>query len=319
MFYVKKYLNRFLVLVGSLILTSNAYALDVQIFRPTQTLSGGTELHTSKTEEAHQFSIGYSLNWTRNPLEVGQIDDDPRQGGLVEDFVTSNFAFGYYFTNDFGVFVNIPFNFHHNVNAVPGIFNEEDDFGPDMGDVQFSAKYSFKNPENSEKGWGFSVIPFVIAPSGEEHLFFGNENVAGGFIFAADKIWGENHLYINLGTQFREKERIANLDVHHELLMGIGFERPLIKKWRTKMNIEFEGSTTYREFFSEEITSPFNLHFNVKKAFLEKNNLQWNIGMTLGATNGYGSPDFRILTGLVYQFPIHSDGSNKTKELDSEN
>lgn len=308
---------RLFLLTAFVLFSWPSQALNVQSYRPNVNLGGGTQLQTSKTHEARNMSVGYSLNWTRNPLEIGRINDDPRRNGLVNDFVTSNVGIAYRPHQKVMVAIDIPFNFHHNINAVRGIFPQEDDYGPDMGDIRALVNYTIVDPEINEKGWGFAVAPYITLPSGEEHLFFGDDDMTGGLIFVIDKIWdNDNHLYFNAGFRLREKESIANLTIHHEFLVGIGFERPLVRKWRTLFNIELEGSTNFREFFSEEISSPFNLHLNIKKKFLEKNNLQWNIGGTFGATNGYGSPDFRIMTGLVYEFPIRLSTRNKD-EIDA--
>ncbi|PIR24981.1 MAG: hypothetical protein COX62_02335 [Deltaproteobacteria bacterium CG_4_10_14_0_2_um_filter_43_8] len=124
--------------------------------------------------------------------------------------------------------------------------------------------------------------------------------MTGGAVFAVDKQILSNRIYVNLGSNFRNREVIANLNVDETFLFGAGIERPLVKKWNLDVVGEVYGSTIWKNFFDDEETTPVEMQAVVKKTF--KNNLIATVGVTKGVTGGYTSSDFRFIGGVSYVF-----------------
>lgn len=294
---------RTLLLVSTLFISFSAQALDVQSFNPRTGYLSGYQLYTSQTLPAGYISLGLAANYTSNPLEVGRIANNPRVNGLVDDFVTLNYLLSVGVTDWLTLNADMPMNAYYNI--APAFIATRDSGGTDAGDLRFTAQIKLLDAQTSKNNWGVALVPFVTAPTGNLGRYFGDANWTGGGYAVVDKLFGDNHFYLNLGARFREREVISNLDVKHEMLYGIGYQRPISKEYGWHAMLEFNGSTTFSKFMDEEVTSPFEGHLAVQKRWLKDRNLVGTLGMTYGLTVGYSAPDYRIQSGLSYTFGAH--------------
>lgn len=299
-----KKITRILFVILSLCLSTQALALDVQSFNPRTGYLSGYQLYTSQTLPAGYISLGVAANYTSNPLEVGRVVNNPRVNGLVDDFATINYLLSAGLTNWLTVNVDMPMNAYYNIGPV--FIANRDQGGTDAGDLRFTAQIKLLDAMTSKNNWGVALVPYITAPTGNQARYFGDTNATGGAYAVVDKIFGEkNHVYMNVGVRFREKEVISNLNVGHELLYGIGYQRPISEKHGWHGMVEFNGSTTFSKFWNEEVTSPFEGHLAVQKRWLKDRNLVGTLGVTYGLTVGYSAPDYRIQSGLSYTFGAH--------------
>jgi outer membrane protein OmpA-like peptidoglycan-associated protein len=290
-----------IVVLLMLLVSTSVLALNVQNFQPSQAYTDGLQLYTSDTLKKWDVSLGLAINYVHNPLEVGTVGAAGRTQGLVDQLITTDFLVSVGLTDWWTLNVDVPVNLFHNI--APGINPARDKGGPEFGDVRFSSKFTLYNANKTKHGWGLAFIPYVNAPTGDQNVFVGYANTTGGAVLAFDKIIKSNRFYVNTGVRFND-ETLQNIDIQHEFVFGAGYQRPLIKKIDLDVIVEMTGSTTFNNFFSDEVTTPLDFHLALKKAFLKKKNLVAYVGGSRGITGGYGSPDFRVFTGLSYTFSI---------------
>jgi len=276
----------------------SALALNIQSFKPQTRRNQGAGVLTSESLEKNEFTFGVGFNWNHNPLETGTPTN--RSAGIVDDFITADLLLGYGFSSVLSVNVDVPVNLYHNIGPV--LIPSRDKSGGDLGDISINLPITLLKASQSESRWGFAIVPFITLPSGELSTHFGDDTVTGGANLVGDKLIGDNRIYLNVGTKFRRKETIgANLGVNHELTYGLGYQRPLVKKWNLDVLGEVSGSTTYDDFFNQDTDVPVEATVALRKSYLE-DSLSVTLGGGRGLSSGYGAPDVRVFTGISYSF-----------------
>jgi hypothetical protein len=275
-----------------------ASALNVQLLRPSTGAVQGYQVQTSETLPRYDLSMGLEFNYVQHPLEVGISGTNKRLTGLVDRFITGDALFSFGATDWLTLNLDVPFNILHDI--APIFIPERDTGGPDMGDIQLSAKFRAFDAGATSSHLGLAFVPFMTFPTGRESVYFGDRWLTGGLLIAGDAQWKSNRFSLNLGFRLRKREQVANLVVKHEFLYGAAFQRPLWKAQHLDVIAEILGSTTFSKFFSEEISSPLQTQILLQKKFLSRQQLAAHIGGGFGFDNGYGAPDFRTMLGVSY-------------------
>ncbi|HEX5037028.1 MAG TPA: OmpA family protein [bacterium] len=285
----------------------SAWALNVQLLRPSTGHVQGYQLFTSETLPKYKLATGLNVNYAHHPLELTVTGTTSRSLGVVDRFVTADFLVSYGLTNWWTVNVDMPVNIYHDI--APTFIATRDQGGGDAGDLSVNMKFRIFDANKTSTGLGLAIVPFITVPTGRQSIFFGDENLTGGGILVGDAQWKSNRFYINVGGRIREAERIINLSVNEELLYGLGFERPLAKKAALDIIIELFGATNFSKFASENISSPIEGLVVLKKKWLENRNLITQFGGGFGITNGYGVPTYRALMGVSYAWDLKSESA----------
>jgi outer membrane protein OmpA-like peptidoglycan-associated protein len=288
-------------LLGSLV-AGKANALNVQALYPSNGNTAGFSVLTSETLPQYYVSLGLHFNYVHHPLELGNVNNDPRIRGIVDRFITSNFIANIGLMDQLNLSIDMPVNLYHNI--APILIATRDTGSFDAGDLKVSLKFRALDANESKGNWGLAFVPFVTLPTGDSTIHFGDSSVTGGAVVAVEKKIKENRLYANVGTQFRERENLIGLNVQHKFLFGVGLQRPLIKSHDIDVIVELQGSTLFRKFFNEEVTTPIEGNAILQKSWLDSKNLVTYVGAGTGLTNGYSSPDFRVNTGISYAFSL---------------
>jgi outer membrane protein OmpA-like peptidoglycan-associated protein len=281
-----------------LLIAVPAYALNVQLFRPTTGHVQGFQLFTSEALPKYNFAVGLEVNYAHHPFELTISGSTNRLAGVVDQFVTADALVAYGLTNWWTLSVDMPVNIYHNI-APTFIPTRDTGFG-DAGDLLANMKFSVWDAGQTRSHLGLAFVPFVTAPTGDSSIFFGDKSLTGGLIAIGDAQWKANRFYMNVGPRFRKTEQILNLTVKDELLYGLGFERPLVKKWALNIILEAFGSTNFHKFATENISSPIEGIAVLQKKWLENRRLITNVGGGMGITSGYGVPNYRIFGGISY-------------------
>lgn len=285
-----------------------AWSLNVQLLRPQTGAVQGYQLHTSETLPKFDLSTGININLAHHPLEVVVVPGGRR--GVVDQFVTADFLASYGIFDSLTLNIDMPLNLYHNI--APVLIPARDQGGGDAGDLLISAKWRIFDANQTSTHLGLALVPMISLPTGRQSIFFGNASVSGGAIAVGDFQWGANRIYANLGARFREDETLGNIAVKDEFLYGVGFERPLVKKWDLDIIAEAFGSTNFNHFFSRQEMVPVEIHGLLKKKWGADRRLVTQIGGGAGLTEGYGSPVFRVTGGLSYSWSLAPD--QKTAE-----
>lgn len=125
----------------------------------------------------------------------------------------------------------------------------------------------------------------------------------GGATAIGDFQFASNRFYANLGARIRKQEQLQNIQVDDEFLYGLGVERPMIKKWDLHGVAEIFGTTSFDNFFSRETALPLELDGLLKKKWFESRLVTF-LGAGLGLTQGYGTPLYRVISGVSYRWDL---------------
>ncbi len=306
----------FLIISFALLtITRPATALNVEKFRPNFDHLGVINLLDSRTLEARSWSLGSGLDYALNPIEFGTAGTG-RTAPLV-DYQVQMLLDGAYGINDWvEVGLTLPF--------FPTLKTETLGSNPgqttaSFGDLGVAAKFHIWDEHNDARSlqMGVAVAPYLTFPSGSSTKFTGDSSVTGGFLAAYDIAFGVNKFAANLGIRFREKENLLNLSIGQELLLGIGYTRPLWAPWDLHAVTELTGSTTFNKFFSRSNQTPLEWLFGLRKGFFDTR-LQLTAGASMGITNGYGTPDVRIFSLLSYTAPPFAGNRSPTEPITAE-
>lgn len=291
------------ILVAIIFFTSSsALALNIQHFHPQFDGTGTLTLENSQTLDKGEISAGFYLDVNRNPLEFASAT----AGGVVDDIVKwhvgADAVAAYGITDYFEAGFDIKGNPFTNVED-PGA--TVDRHASAFSDLLIKAKLSIINFNGEKLKFGLGFLPFVSFPTGKEADFVGDNQISGGLRAIADFTFFDNTFITHAGINIREREQIIGLDVDDEILFGLGYMRPIVKKLGLYAIAELTGSTVARHFLSRENTTPAELNFAVRKFFLNKK-LAATVSGGLGIGNGYGSPDYRTTAGISYNFNLFS-------------
>lgn len=265
-------------------------------------LDQGLNVYGSQGLRNGNTQLGVYMNWVNDPLEFTYINDN-QVDKIVKNFYTANFLFSYGFSDRFTFHFDLPFNVYSEVEPISSYESNTDQ---SMGDLRFSGTLNLfrkNDPTDPDvKRAGFALIPFLTIPMNNEDDFFGDSSLTGGGLFALDWNLSKRHyLALNLGAQFRERERILNLVIAHQMIASGSYVYRLSCRYRVDLLAEIQSSTVFRKFYIDETTSPVEAFFGLRKQS-QSRHLEWNIGIGRGINNGYGAPDFHAFTGISYLF-----------------
>ncbi len=298
----------FLAILLMTLFVADAHALNTQLFHP---LIGqpnqGLSVYGSEGLRKRHAQAGIYLNITDDPLEFS-LPPDNRVDAIVDEFFTADALFSYGLTDWVTFHFGIPFNPYSNVEPIANYQSTQD---ASFGDLRFSGTLNlyrrYDSVDQSIQRAGLALVPFFTFPMDNTDDFFGNSSWTGGGLLAFDRHIGKRHYFgMNLGARFREREQILNLVVSHEALAAVSYAYRMSCKYKWDLIAEAKGSTTFRKFLSEEISSPVELFLGLRKQS-QSQHWEWTVGGGRGINNGYGAPDFHLFTGISYLF------FNKTK------
>jgi len=286
--------TRYLLILALFFFSHPAQALNFEQFHYHFDGQGLVNQTTHNTLPKYHFSTGVGMSYAYQPLELGRVGTGARLDSLIDSSFSMNLNAAYGITDLISAGISIPF--FPNLQIEP-IGTSETQSTAAMGDITLLGKMNFWQYDK-DIDMGAAVIPFLSVPSGDGAKYVGDSTITGGFRVAGDLLFKENLFLGNVGFRFREEENLLNINVGQELLYGIGYSRPIQKDWDLDVLSEINGSISLTD--TRENNSPLEWLAGVKKGFMDG---KWSAmaGGSMGLTVGYGTPDFRILSGLNYQ------------------
>ena len=290
--------HKSVLIIAVLLFATNSYALNVELLRPNFDHLGLFNLLESRNLEKNAWSVGMTLGYSHHPVEVGLRSNGARVDSLVDYQVLAQMSAAYGITDWVEVGVIIPFFPAMDIEPL-GTANQRTTAS--FGDVGIAAKFHVWDIALREDNvhMGFAISPFINFPSGDESKYTGDTNVTGGLDFIYDTDLWKNVIVLNLGFRFREKESLLNLVIGQELLYGLGFRRPIVEKHDFHGITEIKGSTAFNGFGKYENRSPLEWLLGFRKGFMDSQ-LNTTVGVGMGFTTGYGTPDFRVFGMISY-------------------
>ncbi len=274
---------------------------NAQLFFPVVDDSRYFSLYSSQTFQPKQFRFGLSINYGRNPVEVGVGGN--RRLGLVDNLVMMDVH------GSFGVLDWLQIGADIPVAAAvktENISTGQAKTSAAMGDIRLSSKFRLLNIDKHSVG--FSLLPYIDVPTGSGSKFVGNNSLAGGLSLIADfDIKQRVQIATNMGFYFRDRTTVQQGGVSFNTVVDDAFTYGLGLNWSIKEWVELAGevtgSTRLGNFFGNEVETPLEVGGGLKFFPTPVQGLEINVGVKSGMTFGFGAPDFRIIAGVSYPTP----------------
>ena len=267
---------------------------DAQLFHPATDPSRFIQVYDTRILEPGRFTLGIYGNYAENPIQLRLEGIDEEAGDVVRRVWGANLIGAIGLTEWFQLGIDIPYV---HTKAEP-VFSDGfvlDDDGATLGDIAVEGKLTLlERPVGS--GFGLSLIPRFIAPTGDLDKWAHTGELGGGGLLVADARFAKINYGLNVGYLVRDGFGSADDDdkLDDQLVWGAGITVPTTK-WLDIIN-EFNGRTA----FSNERTNPvewtlgFRFHFG---------DIGITIGGGLGLNHSRGAPDYRVLAGITPYIP----------------
>jgi len=159
--------------------------------------------------------------------------------------------------------------------------------------------------------WAFINLAAVLEmalPTGDADRFLGDGNVSGSPALVIDRrfdvAWGVR-AGATVGVNIRPHTQLGNIEVDDELFyrFGVGVGLPNWLEAQPEIIGELHGATALASPFDKKEQNPLDptlalkMHFDVEPG----HQIVSTAGVTVGATRGYGAPDYQVFIGLSYR------------------
>lgn len=301
-----KSLTLIFVLSSSLFGT-NASALNLQLYKPHTGFRNGYVLFTTAGLPKKSLTLGCNIDYAESPFQVVQVTPTSEDVvNVVDALLTNDLNLGFAATSHIGLHITLPIHTYYNIPPLISPTRNEGNLA--TGDLRMAMQLQWIDPEANATQWGLAVVPFVSLPTGDADIYGGEADVTGGGIIALEKRFGNFAIYSNAGIELRTSEAFLTLDVDDQLLFGLGSQYLFSKENPFALTVELFGSTALAQPFAADDQIPLEVVSLIEKSWLtaHQNRLQIYAGAGLGLSEGgYGSPEYRLLTGLNFTFNLH--------------
>lgn len=165
-----------------------------------------------------------------------------------------------------------------------------------LGDIRLNAKARLIGDPTQKEGFFLSFTPELTLPTGSGEDFFGAESASGLLALSGSWISGRFGIAASAGPRFQKDVNIANLS------LGDTLETQLAASIRTsdklRLMAEIDGAVSLEGGALEQGQLPLEIrggaHVNITP------NVIIPLGIGAGLVDGLGSPDFRVLAGIIF-------------------
>ncbi len=300
---MKNFWMKIVVGVGLVSLTSSAFALNVQTFRPAIGPNGTFRLLGSEAVAPRSFAFGVFGNYPKSPLELRDSVTGNRIQSLVKYSLTSDIV------GEFGILPRWSIGFdapgtYISHNGTTGTLATTNNY--QFGDLSIYSRITLVDP--NAQPVGVAVIPYVETPTGSQKNFTGDSGTNIGAKVAVDKNFGRFYLVGNVGFRGHTKNETTavsgstdTLELGHEVTYGVGGSYDAIPN-RLQIIGEVAGSTVLKQFAQHANASPAEATAGIR-AFFKDKSIALVAGGGAGLGRGYGAPTYRVFTGLSFNLP----------------
>ncbi|MFT5685251.1 MAG: OOP family OmpA-OmpF porin [Myxococcota bacterium] len=272
-----------------------AQGLDAQSFDPA--IDGHDFVSLDDSQVGPQGpGGGFVFNYAQDPLVFRFTDPDTAPEGLEEAVLLSSVAtfdlLGYYSVSRYRFGLDVPLN--------PFASGYELTEGYLMGDIALDAKAELVDRQTAPIGVALALRGTL--PTGSEESWLGASKPTIG-ARAALATGTDVVTTLNLGFRTGTTEVDAGFSVGSQLLAGLGVKLPLANQtwFSVEANSRYyiNSSEPVAGFGAEALAC---LHVN------PFDDLVFTIGSGTGLAEGVGTPDFRVVSGLVWAPYRHANG-----------
>jgi outer membrane protein OmpA-like peptidoglycan-associated protein len=232
------------------------------------------------------------FNFAQNPVVAedqtsGEITTELVSAQTVVDFMA---AVGIKNVVEFGV--AIPMALAQSGEAQDFINGGATIAGSSLGDVRFSAKLRLMGDSTKKEGFKLAFAPEVSLPTGNGEQLFGAAGPSALLPLVATMGFSKLSVSANAGPRLQESVEVLNLNVGRFIEAGVG----AVYRASDKVALlgEVNGAVSLDDLGVGQ--SPSELRAGAR--FRLSENIWLPLGAGVGLTNGFGSPDFRVILGV---------------------
>lgn len=259
---------------------------DAQIFHPATDPSRFVSVYDSRNLDPGQYSLGLYMNFAENPI-VLDFESGGRSSHLVRNSIGADLIAAFGITNRLQVGLDVP-AMRNSTEKVVSFASDTDPGGFFVGDIGIEAKYTLI-PRPVGRGFGLSLLPRVLLPSGDNERFAGSGKVGGGGLLIADWRYNKINFGVNVGGIYRGSDEASDY-----LQGGVGITVPAARF------LDVIGEVTGRTAFGGERNTPVEGILSLR---LHNRKIALTIAAGGGMTSGRGAPEYRILAGISPYVP----------------
>lgn len=284
--------------------------MDLKHYDPVASPYALWGLHTSKNLDHLALFVGLS-NYYANDLLVwqqnGNVIARPLQHRIASEV---SFAIGLFKWVELGVALPVYWRqIRNNFPLIPGGPSSGDIGETGLGDLRLRGKVMLVRREWA-KGFGLSVDLEVGFPTGRDQQFMRHATVvfqprvildyrhSSGFVFA-----------LNAGFRVRGRSELLDLKVDDELRFGLGVEVPIFFQTVSLVGevesavslLVLDGSASNQRPTAADV--PTELRVGVRWRHADSG-LMVGLGAGIGLTQGYSTPDVRIMLNIGWSFNV---------------
>ncbi len=253
-------------------------------------------MSSSEGLKQREFFIELDNTYAHRPIK-GTTTTGAAVPDVVAKYLAHTLSLGFGFFDNWQIGVSIPIFSYARVSdptvapAAPLSTRRR------VGDLRFTTKIRLVNADVHT--FGLALEPFIIIPFNGDEVYLGESRILGGMRVIGDVKFNEYvRLALNVGSEFRERVIINNVNMNHRFLSNLGLSlRPVNN---VTLSAEVQANTAYRAFFSEKEESPVEFLGGVR----------WDIGesgFSLAAGGGscgvcgVKAPKFRGFLRLAFR------------------
>ncbi len=244
---------------------------------------------------------GLWLHYFHNPLDrETRAGDDSATAAVVEHRLLGHLSMGVGLFDWVDVDVSLPVM----------LLSTGEVEGAGVGDLAFRIRGVALRRDAEDDGFGLGFGVTLTAPTGDPAAFAGDGGVTVGPNLAMTYGVGPAVILLNVGLRFRTDEgAFANLALGHELTYGLGVD--LEAHENVRVGVEVVGRTSLTAPWSGKVDSPLEIAAGPRFRIFK--HLWLDLAAAAGVVGGYGTPDFRVLTGVQWA-PMSRGPSDRDRD-----
>jgi len=271
---------------------ANAETNRFSIISDVPTLGSSGLVYTLGTQTMDQsWAFSTSLDYQNKPLELSNAGVAQ---SVSDDLVTAYYAFAWAPADKWQLDVIAPIVVYNKFSTPDvAVVNFNNAWG--LGDI--FVRLHYRVWQNTDATKGFSLIPYVTLPTGDEDNYISDATFRGGLKLVGD--WQINDKWytaINVGAELREPVNLLNYAEKGRLLASTGLAYAFTEQVRGMADLV--ASTAINKPLTEKVTTPVEAMLGLN-AKLKKLPIAFNLSGGLALIRGAGTPLFRTLAGMT--------------------
>ncbi len=277
----------------SALVSSPALAQDVQNFKPVAGTQGYFSVDGARSLDHLEFVPSLYLGYAFEPL-VNRNQDGSVNQSIVENLFSLDLLANFGLFNRLDLALNIPL--HYTTGTVIGADGED---GIHLGDLRFTPKVRLVGfDEGADTGVGLAFAVPVVAPTGRSEAFVGAGQLVVTPKFLLEVRTALISLAANLGFKARpDKKVVENTELGHEVTYGAGLGVSVVPD-EFVLIAEVYGAAAVQDISSDSASNPFEGLAGFR--WFSAPGVVWTTGFGLGIVADYGTPTWRVFTGLAW-------------------